>query len=29
LNGEKQALNGDRKQENPTHEHICIPDPAA
>ena len=29
LNGKEQALNGDQKQENPTHEHICIPEPAA
>src|SRR5882672_4487985 len=29
LNGKKAALNGDQKQENPTHEHHCIPDPAA
>ena len=26
LNGKEQALNGDQKQENPTHEHICIPE---
>ena len=29
LNGNQRALNGDQKQENPTHEPICIPDPAA
>jgi hypothetical protein len=29
LNGKEQALTGDQKQENPTHEHICIPDPKA
>ena len=29
LNGKNQALNGDQKQENPTHERNCIPDPAA
>ena len=27
LNGKKEALNGDQKQENPTHEHICISEP--
>ena len=25
----KEALNGDQKQENPTHEHIFVPEPAA
>src|SRR6266849_2908864 len=25
LNGKKETLHGDQKQENPTHEHICIP----
>ena len=29
LNGKEQALNGDQKQGNPTHEPNCIPDPAA
>ena len=29
LNGKEVALNGDQKQENPTHEHICIPEPNA
>jgi hypothetical protein len=29
LNGKNEAPNGDQKQENPTHEHICIPEPAA
>src|SRR2546430_13663889 len=27
LNGKQRALNGDQQQGNPTHEHICIPDP--
>jgi len=29
LNGKQRALNGDQKQGNPTHEHICIPDSKA
>jgi hypothetical protein len=29
LNGKEQALNGGQKQENPTHECICIPEPKA
>ena len=29
LNGKEQALNGDQKQGNPTHEHIGIPDSKA
>src|SRR5712691_423964 len=27
LNGEKRSLNGDQKKENPTHEHIYVPNP--
>jgi hypothetical protein len=29
LNGEKKALNGDQKQENPTYEQIFLPEPKA
>jgi len=29
LNGKKETLNGDQNQENPTHEHILVPEPAA